>query len=66
MGATPIADLCRKNYQELLNDSMRNDDDDKIDVLESFHNICSRVGMHVTMSEVFEIVKSLPNRKSPN
>ena len=30
-----------------------------------FYNIlCLHVGMHITMSEVFEIVKSLPNRKS--
>ena len=36
----------------------RNDDDDKIDVLKS-----SYVGMHVTMSEIFEILKSLPNRR---
>ena len=61
---TAIADLWRNHYQELLNDSTRNDDDVKMDVLESFHNICLHVGMHVTMSEVIEAVKSLPNRKS--
>ena len=60
-----MADLWRNHYQELLNDSTRNDDDDKIDVLESFYYIlCLHVGMHITMSEVFEIVKCLPNRKS--
>ena len=63
-GETAIADLWRNHYQELLNDSTRNDDDVKMDVLESFHNICSHVGMHVTMSEVNEVVKSLPSRKS--
>ena len=36
-----------------------------MDVLESFHNICSHVGMYVAMNEVFEVVKSLPSRKSP-
>ena len=63
-GETAIADLWRNHYQELLNDSTRNDDDVKMDVLESFHNICSHVGMHVTMSEVNEVVNSLPSRKS--
>ena len=63
-GETAIADLWRNHYQELLNDSTRNDDDVKMDVLESFHNICSHVGMHVTMNEVNEVVKSLPSRKS--
>ena len=63
-GETAIADLWRNHYHVLINDSTRNDDDDKIDVLESFHNICSHVGIHVTMSEGFEIVKSLPNQKS--
>ena len=62
--AIHVSDLWRNHYQELLNDSTRNDDDVKMDVLESFHNICSHVGMHVTMSEVFEVVKSLLSRKS--
>ena len=61
---TAIADLWLNHHQELLNDSTRSDDDVKMDVLRSFHNICLHVGMHVTMSEVFEVVKSLPNRKS--
>ena len=61
---TAIADLWRNHYQELLNDSTRNDDDVKMDVLENFHNICPHVGMHVTMGEVNEFVKSLPSRKS--
>ena len=41
-GETAIADLWRNHYQELQNDSTRNDDDVKMDVLESFHNICSQ------------------------
>ena len=47
-GKTAITDLWRNHYQELLNDSTRNDDDVKMHVLESFHNICSQVGIHVT------------------
>ena len=35
-----------------------------MDVLESFHNLGSHVKKHVTMSEVNEVVKSLPSRKS--
>ena len=38
-GGTTIADIRRYHYQELQNDSTRNDDDDKVDVLESFHNM---------------------------
>ena len=64
-GETAIADLWRNHYQELLNNSTRNDDDVKMDVLKSFHNICLHVEMHVTMSEVNKVVKSLPSRKSP-
>ena len=63
-GETAIADLWRNHYQELQNDSTRNDDDVKMDVLESFHNICSHVGMRVTMSEVTEVIRSLPSQKS--
>ena len=45
-GETAIADLWGNHYQKLLNDSTRNDDNNKIDVLESFHKICSHV-VHV-------------------
>ena len=31
--------------------------------MQSFNNICSHAGMYVTMSEVLEVVKNLPNRK---
>ena len=48
-GKTAIADLWHNHYQELLNDSTRNDDDVKMDVSESFHNLCSHVGINTTM-----------------
>ena len=38
--------------------------DEKADVLQSFNNMRSHAGMYVTMSEVLEVVKDLPNRKS--
>ena len=61
-GENAIADLWRDHYESLLNDSTHHDE--KADVLQSFNNICSHAGMHVTMSEVLEVVKDLPNRKS--
>ena len=55
--------LWRNHYHEPLNDCVRNYD--KVDVLQTFvmyvHN---HVEMHVTMSEVFDTVKCLPNRNS--
>ena len=61
-GENAIADLWRDHYESLLNDSTHHDE--KADVLQSFNNICSHAGMYVTMSEVLEVVKKLPNRKS--
>ena len=61
-GENAIADLWRDHYESLLNDSTHHDE--KADVLQSFNNICSHAGMYVTMSEVLEVVKDLPNRKS--
>ena len=61
-GENAIADLWRDHYESLLNDSTHHDE--KPDVLQSFNNICSHAGMYVTMSEVLEVVKDLPNRKS--
>ena len=29
----------------------------RADILQSFNNMCSNVGMYVTMSEVLEVVK---------
>ena len=54
--------MWRDHYENLLNDSTHHDK--KADVLQSFNNICSHAGMYVTMSEVLEVVKDLPNRKS--
>ena len=61
-GENAIADLWRDHYESLLNDSTHHDE--KADVLQSFNNICSHAGMYVTMSEVLDVVKDLPNRKS--
>ena len=61
-GENAIADLWRDHYESLLNDSTHHDE--KADVLQSFNNICSHAGMYVTTSEVLEVVKDLPNRKS--
>ena len=61
-GENTVADLWRDHYESLLNDSTHHDE--KADVLQSFNNICSHAGMYVTMSEVLEVVKDLPNRKS--
>ena len=61
-GENAIADLWRDHYESLLNDSTHHYE--KADVLQSFNNICSHAGMYVTMSEVLEVVKDLPNRKS--
>ena len=61
-GENAIADLWRDHYESLLNDTTHHNE--KADVLQSFNNICSHAGMYVTMSEVLEVVKDLPNRKS--
>ena len=61
-GENAIADLWRDHYESLLNDSTHHDE--KADILQSFNNICSHAGMYVTMNEVLEVVKDLPNRKS--
>ena len=46
-------------YEELLNSSTNSHDKD--DILEHFKSISSHVGMQVTMLEVLQIVKDLPN-----
>ena len=53
--------MWRDHYESLLKDSTH---DEKADVLQSFNNICSHAGMYVTMREVLEVVKDLPNRKA--
>ena len=57
-----IDDLLRDHCESLLNNSTHHDE--KANVLQSFNNICSHPGMYVTMNEVLEVVKDLPNRKS--
>ena len=54
--------MWRDHHESLLNDSTHHDE--KADVLQRFNNICSHAGMYVTMSEVLDVVKDLPNRKS--
>ena len=54
-GENAFAHLWRDHYESLLNDSTHHDQ--KADVLQSFNNMCSHVGMHVTLNEVLEVVK---------
>ena len=61
-GEADIADLWRKHYDDLSN---CNTNTDKIvTILDTFGTVCSHVGMNVTLSEVSQIVKNLPNGKS--
>ena len=61
-GETVIADMWRNHYEELLNSSASSHE--KEDLLEHFKSVSSHVGMQVTMLEVLQIVKDLPNAKS--
>ena len=61
-GETAIADIWRDHYEELLNSSASSHE--KEDLLEHFKSACAHVGMQVTMLEVLQIVKDLPNAKS--
>ena len=61
-GETAIADMWRDHYEELLNSSANSHE--KKHLLEHFKSISSHVGMQVTMLEVLQIVKDLPNAKS--
>ena len=54
--------MWRDHYEELLNSSASSHE--KEDLLEHFKSISSHVGMQVTMLEVLQIVKDLPNAKS--
>ena len=60
-GETAIADLWRDHYEELLNSTASSHE--KEDILEHFKTISSHVGMQVTMLEVLQIAKDLPNAK---
>ena len=61
-GETAVADMWRNHYEELLNSSASSHE--KEDISEHFMSISSHVGMQVTMFEVLQIVKDLPNAKS--
>ena len=61
-GETAIADMLRDHYEEFLNSSTNSHE--KEDLVEHFKSISSYVGMPVTMLEVLQIVKDLPNAKS--
>ena len=54
--------MWRDHYEELLNSSANSHE--KEDLLEHFKSVSSHVGMQVTMLEVLQIVKDLPNAKS--
>ena len=58
-GKTAIADMWRDHYEELLNSTANSHK--KEDLLEHFKSISSHVVMQVTMLEVLQIVKDLPN-----
>ena len=58
-GETAIADKWRDHYEELLNSSANSHE--KEDLFEHFKSISSHVEMQVTMLEVLQIVKDLPN-----
>ena len=61
-GETAIADMWRDHCEELLNSSVNSHG--KEDHLWHFKSISSHLGMQVTMMEVFQIAKDLPNAKS--
>ena len=61
-GEADIADMWGHHYEQLLNDS--SNETSKITVLNSFHNVLTHVGMHVTMKEISMIVNDLPSGKS--
>ena len=54
--------MWRDHYEELLNSSASSHE--KEDLLELFKPVSSHLGMQVTMLEVLQIVKDLPNAKS--
>ena len=54
--------MWRDHYQKLLNSIASSHE--KEDILEQFKSISSHVGIQVTMLEVLQIVKDLPNAKS--
>ena len=61
-GENAIADLWRDHYESLLNDSTHHDE--KAGNCKVLTICIQKVEVYVTMSEVLEVVKDLPNRKS--
>ena len=51
--------MWRDHYEDLLNSSTNSHE--KENLLEHFMSINSHVGMQITMLEVLQIVKDLPN-----
>ena len=54
--------MWRNHYEDLLN--CNTNTNEMVTILDTFGTVCSHVGMNVTMSEVSQIVKDLPNEKS--
>ena len=61
-GETVLADMWRNHYEELLHSSASSHESRIF--LEHFKSVSSHVGMQVTMLEILQIVKDLPNAKS--
>ena len=61
-GEADIAGMWCNHYEDLLN--CNTNTVEKVAILDTFGTVCSHVGMNVTMSEVLQIVKDLPNEKS--
>ena len=60
-GEADVAGMWRNHYDE---DLLNCNTNEKVTILDTFGTVCSHVGMNVTMSEVSQIVKALPNGKS--
>ena len=53
--------MWRNYYEDLLN--CNTNTDEMVTILDTFRTVCSHVGINVTMTEVSQIVKDLPNGK---
>ena len=61
-GETNIANVWKDHYSSLLNSSSNITDKD--DVCISFKNMCLNHGMHVSVSEVLDLLRGQPNDKA--
>ena len=61
-GETNIANMWKDHYSSLLNSSSNITDKD--DVCISFKNMCFNHGMHVSVSEVLDLLRGQPNDKA--